>query len=139
MADSGLYVVVLEVAEPARRDVPEIAGRVHQLVVTVQQHHPPARGLRLTLQPEQQLEDLALAVAAIQHVARLHQHGLAARPAAVGVGQATQPQRRARGPQVTVHVPQGHHALRRRPLPGGRRRQQQQAGQQQGHLAASLR
>ena len=111
----------VERAKPAGSDIPKIAGGVHQLVVAEQHDERATRGAGLGLEPGDQVEDRALVVAAIEHVAGLDDDERAADPAIVVVDRTGGAQRRTRGGEVAVEIADRDQAL-------GSRQPQRQRG-----------
>ena len=104
----------VERVEPGRRDVAEVAGAVHQLVVAEQRDEPAARGAGLGLQPGDEIEQRVLVVAAVEHVAGLDHDEVAADPAIAIVDRAGRAQRRASAAEVAVQIADRDQPLWRR-------------------------
>ena len=117
-----------EVVRAARRDVAEVVRGVHQLVVAEQLHDRAAGGVRLVGEAREQLEDRRLVVAAIEHVAGLHDDEVAADPVVVRVDRAGGAERGARGGQVAVEIADRDEPLRRRARHAERMRRERAAG-----------
>ena len=95
---------ILEIGQATRRHIAKIAERVHVFVIAVEHVHGPTGGLRLVLHAGEQLEDLLLTITAIQLIAGLHDHQLAADPPIVLIGRARESQRAAGRFEVAVDV-----------------------------------
>ncbi len=65
----------------ARRDVTQIAGDLHRLMIAHQHDHPSPGALGLAVELLQMADDLEAVGAAIGDVAGLDQHRLSTRPA----------------------------------------------------------
>src|SRR6478735_5107715 len=112
---------MVEVVLGVGGDVAEVAEGVHRLVVAVQREDLAARGFRLGGEALEQIEDLLLAAAAIELVARLHQDQLFAGPMSVSAQGPGQAEDRLGGVKVAVQVTDGDQTGRRWPSKRGRK------------------
>lgn len=97
--------------------VAEVAEDVHRVVVAKQVVHLAALRRRLLREPPEELVDLLGLAAAVDNVASLHEHRVAARPAAVGVHETGELEHAHGRAQVAVQVGHGHQPPRRAAAP----------------------
>ena len=103
---------VRELGVVRESDVAQIAGHVHDLVVSEQRHHAPATLDGRLLQRHDEIERASHARAAVDQVTDLDQHGLAAHPGAGRFENAGLHENLLERCEVTVDIADRHDARR---------------------------
>ncbi len=102
---------VLKRLDLAGADVSPVGDQAHELVIAEQRHDSPTRALRVALEATEKVDGLARVRAAVEDVARLHEHRASSAPPIAVVDDLRRAQDRDEVVERPVDVAHGDNAL----------------------------